>query len=424
MQSDPAGTTPTKPHRHRTTRVDNAAVMPWGLSDRAVVWLSFAALAIGFVIVGVDALDLGPEEARLGLAAGGSVGPLGQVFGYWALDMWPGEVWPSIALAGLGSSARATAAVVRWPAAVAAILAGWLLVRGTHRALGHRAAIWAGICWFGCLGVIDRSAGTGLDMILGVATLGAIERLLSRGADWVRRTLGRAGVPRRRLAAAGLDRPDHHRHRPAWLVLLRGTRGPAAGDRRRLVDCRDQGGLAGGVCVLPGHAAHSRDRRTPAAGRRMDGAALDAVRGPRRAQTHPGRLVASGPGVGQGLASGRSRLRHRGDRRAGPGIARAVGDPGRTARRGGGRPRFGLEARVFRRPAPVLPRRARGHPGALACHHDLRLLPLDREYAVLPGPGDRRRGPGARDRVPGMVGAPEARGAARASPRSCCSQSG
>jgi hypothetical protein len=156
-----------------------------GLSDRTVVWLSFAALALGFVILGVDGLDLGPEEARLGLAAGGSVGPLGQVFGYWALDLWPGEVLPTMALARLGSATRASSAVVRWPAALAAIFAGWLLVRGMHRALGHRAAIWVGVCWFGCLAVIDRSAGTGLHMILGVATLAAIERLLSRGAGWV-----------------------------------------------------------------------------------------------------------------------------------------------------------------------------------------------------------------------------------------------
>jgi hypothetical protein len=185
MHSEPAGTAPTKPQRVRTTRVDRADVMPLGLSDRTVVWLSFAALALGFVVLGVDGLDVGPEEARLGLAAGGSIGPLGQVFGYWAPDLWPGKVLPSIAVSRLGSASRASAGVVRWPAALAAIFAGWLLVRGMYGALGHRAAIWAGVCWFGCLAVIDRSAGTGMDMIVGVATLAAVERLLSRGADWV-----------------------------------------------------------------------------------------------------------------------------------------------------------------------------------------------------------------------------------------------
>jgi hypothetical protein len=183
MDSETAGATPTTPHRVRTTRVDRAAVMPWGLSERRVVWLSFAALALGFVVVGADGLDLGPEEARLGLASGGSIGPLGQVFGYWAPELWPGAVLPSWAVAHLGSGSRATAAVVRWPAAGAAILAGWLIVRGLYRALGHRAAICAGLCWFGCLAVIDRSAGSGVDMLVGVATLAALDRLLARGAD-------------------------------------------------------------------------------------------------------------------------------------------------------------------------------------------------------------------------------------------------
>ena len=34
---------------------------------------------------------LSPTEARLGLAAGEKLGPLGQVFGYWAPDLWPAQ---------------------------------------------------------------------------------------------------------------------------------------------------------------------------------------------------------------------------------------------------------------------------------------------------------------------------------------------
>jgi hypothetical protein len=141
-------------------------------------------LALGFVVLGAEGLDVGPGEARLGLAAGESVGPLGKVFGYWAPDLWPGEVLPSLAVAHLGSTGRAHSGVVRWPAALAAILGGWILVRGMHRRFGYSAAIWAGVCWFGCLAIIDRSAGAGLDMILGVATLATLDRLLARGADW------------------------------------------------------------------------------------------------------------------------------------------------------------------------------------------------------------------------------------------------
>jgi hypothetical protein len=197
MDSDLLSMVPAHPPRSRTTRVDRAALTPWGLSDRTCVGLSLLALALGFVILGAEGLDLSPAEARLGLAAGGSAGPLGQVFGYWAPDLWPGEVLPSMALASLAPGGRPTSAAVRWPSALAAILGGWILVRGLHRTLGYCAGIWAGICWFGSLAVIDRSAGSGLDMILGasagsgldmilgVATLAAIDRLLARGADWV-----------------------------------------------------------------------------------------------------------------------------------------------------------------------------------------------------------------------------------------------
>ena len=196
METEPISMVPAHPPRARTMRVDRAAMTPWGLSDRACVGIAVAALALGFVVLGAEAQDVGPSEARLGLAAGGSAGPQGQVLGYWAPDLWPGEVLPSIAVARMGPMGRATATAVRWPSALAAILGGWILVRGLHRHLGYRAGIWAGVCWFASLAVIDRSRGLGLDMILGsaagsglhmilgVATLAAVDRLLARGADW------------------------------------------------------------------------------------------------------------------------------------------------------------------------------------------------------------------------------------------------
>lgn len=59
-------------------------------ANRAVAWLrpvswvrlAWVSLALVFVIVGAIDLDLGPVEARLGLAAGERAGPVGQVFGY------------------------------------------------------------------------------------------------------------------------------------------------------------------------------------------------------------------------------------------------------------------------------------------------------------------------------------------------------
>ncbi len=92
-------------------------------------------LALFFVILGAINLDLDPSEARLGLAAGEAVGPLGQVFGYWAPDVWPAQVIPSFLLGRLEAFGRPSPAAVRWPAALAGIIAGWMIARSMSMAL-------------------------------------------------------------------------------------------------------------------------------------------------------------------------------------------------------------------------------------------------------------------------------------------------
>ncbi len=149
------------------------------------MWIAVIGLALGFVVLGADALDLGPQEARLGIAAGERPGPVGQVFGYWAPDLWPAQVWSSHLLAMVESGGRPTSAAVRWPSAIAGIIAGWILVNGMSRAFGLRAGVFLGLCWFGSLGLIDRSSSTGLNLIMGLGTLAAIERLITRGSDRV-----------------------------------------------------------------------------------------------------------------------------------------------------------------------------------------------------------------------------------------------
>ena len=78
-----------------------------------------------------------------------------------------------------------TSGAVRWPSAIAGIIAGWILVSGMSSALGLRAGVLLGICWFGSLGLIDRSSRTGLDLIMGLGTLAAIDRLMRQGSDRV-----------------------------------------------------------------------------------------------------------------------------------------------------------------------------------------------------------------------------------------------
>jgi hypothetical protein len=144
---------------------------------------AFVVAAVGFVIIGGGNLDLGPNEAKIGLSAVEPIGPFGQSLGGWDPSVWVGSVLPS--RAWQAASGMWNAAIVRWPAAIAAILIGLFIVRSVRAAAGARAACLATLCWFGSLAVIDRSADAGLDLIAGLGTVLALNRLLTRGSDWI-----------------------------------------------------------------------------------------------------------------------------------------------------------------------------------------------------------------------------------------------
>jgi hypothetical protein len=160
------------------------------LPERAVGWPvkstrpAVLALAIVFVVLGASSLDLGPVEARLGMASGEALGPFGRVFGYWDPSLWPlsvvfGRVWAFFEEVG------PTQNVVRWPSAIAGVLIGLLLARRARLALGPRAGVLVALAWYGSFALIDRSAVTGLDLIAGLGTVAALDRLLARGSGWV-----------------------------------------------------------------------------------------------------------------------------------------------------------------------------------------------------------------------------------------------
>jgi hypothetical protein len=185
MSVDPALT--QAGHRLRPKTLSHDGVSDWTIPANkvALARLIMVGLALFFVILGAINLDLGPAEARLGLAAGEKPGPLGQVFGYWAPDLWPAQVIPSFVLGRLEAFGRPSSAAVRWPAALAGIVAGWMIARSMARALGLYAGVLFGICWFGSVALIDRSSTTGLNLILGMATLASIDRLITRGSHRV-----------------------------------------------------------------------------------------------------------------------------------------------------------------------------------------------------------------------------------------------
>jgi len=152
---------------------------------RLYTWVTFLALAAGFVLIGGGNLDLGPTESRIGLAASAEFGPLGQVYGGWEPSLWPATVAPSLAWAHGEEGEFPTAASVRWPAAIAGILIGLVLHCRVFARFGFRAAILLSFCWFGSVALIDRSAGGSLNLVAGLGVVAALDRLLGRGSDWI-----------------------------------------------------------------------------------------------------------------------------------------------------------------------------------------------------------------------------------------------
>ena len=160
------------------------------IPTRSTDWLSLAArptvlaIALVFVIFGAAGLELGPSDARLGLASGELSGPYGRVFGYWDPSIWPasvtlGRIWAYFEEAGPSQG------VVRWPSAIAGAFIGLLLARRARLTLGPRAGVLVALAWCGSLAMMDRSAASGLDLIAGLGTIAALDRLLTKGAGRV-----------------------------------------------------------------------------------------------------------------------------------------------------------------------------------------------------------------------------------------------
>jgi len=141
------------------------------------------ALAAFFVLLGAANFDLGATEARLGLATGDALGPIGRVVGYWDPSVWPLPVAIG-QLAGWFEEEGATQNAIRWPAALAGCLIGYLLTRRGRLGLNPRAGVMVALAWFGSLALADRSSNLRIDLIAGLGTVAALDRLLAKGSGW------------------------------------------------------------------------------------------------------------------------------------------------------------------------------------------------------------------------------------------------
>lgn len=141
------------------------------------------ALAAFFVALGAAQFDLSPAEAKVGLAVGDALGPFGRVAGYWDPSVWPLPVAIG-QLAGWFEEEGPTQVAIRWPAALAGCLIGYLLTRRARLGLNPRAGLMVALAWFGTLALADRSGHLRLDLIAGLGTVAALDRLLSKGSGW------------------------------------------------------------------------------------------------------------------------------------------------------------------------------------------------------------------------------------------------
>lgn len=153
----------------------------------ARAWAGPAVLLLGvaYVLVGGAAADLSGKDARLGIAASEGFGPLGQVYGHWRPDVWPLPAAIARLVFLTGEAGKPETGAVMWPMAVAGLLAGWLVAR-RFVALGRTtAALMFGFAWFGSIALMDHAGARGFDFLSGLATIAALDRLLSRRSDWL-----------------------------------------------------------------------------------------------------------------------------------------------------------------------------------------------------------------------------------------------
>ncbi|MDB5350008.1 MAG: hypothetical protein JWN86_1255 [Planctomycetota bacterium] len=167
----------------RTQRVDGKTTASVAVPRLVTPAVLLVAITSGFIVLGGGSLELTDSEARLGLAAGESVGPLAQVFGGWDPTLAPGKVLISQLWAWLDGGTSTGA--VRWPSALAAVAIGLLMARRLTQVLGERAGVLACLAILGTLGMIDGSALLGIDAMAGLAIIGSLDRILSRGSDWI-----------------------------------------------------------------------------------------------------------------------------------------------------------------------------------------------------------------------------------------------
>jgi hypothetical protein len=167
-----------------STRVDSPLLGGKLLERRALaVVLAASALLLAW---GNLTRDLNEPEAVLGLAAAEPLGAFGQALGGWIAWLPMARVLPSWITAGLlAPEARGATALVHGPAWIAGIGIVFLATSRVRRALGLPAALMCAIATSCTLALNERPLRLGFDLVLGLCLVAALDRIFSRGSDWV-----------------------------------------------------------------------------------------------------------------------------------------------------------------------------------------------------------------------------------------------
>ena len=202
--------------------------------------IALAVLAAFFVLVGATDLDLGAERRTIGPGGGRTIRTARS--GRRLLGARP-VARDRFCPVSCSRSSSPEVAPARRPFAGRrhwrASSPGCMLSRRMMSVMGRRAGLLLGVCWFGSIALIDRSGAIELDLIVGLATLAALDRLMTAGAGWVAGALGVAGVSFGRTASAHRDRPGDRRHGPQAGLAVACVHHPAARDCDPLV-CLDK----------------------------------------------------------------------------------------------------------------------------------------------------------------------------------------
>src|SRR3974390_3538587 len=84
---------PAAKNRLRRADMVRGGLAAPGVDPRTWATLALAVMAVGFVLLGAGNLDVGPDDAKVALAANEPFGALALVYGsMWAPELWPGRV--------------------------------------------------------------------------------------------------------------------------------------------------------------------------------------------------------------------------------------------------------------------------------------------------------------------------------------------